>query len=790
MTERPECFVAYPSNPPRLGDTIENAIEKLRGGGVVNVTSWRDLSSGGRLLVSAISEAIAECDVFICDLTTLNPNVLFELGAAIAQKKRIWPLLNVTREGAESEIRQFKPVSSVGYTGYQNSDNIQSEFYNERPYEDLDSTIFSDTIAPSLDEGSRDRLLYIKSAAETDAAIKLSRILSESELRQVTDDPSEVAVQPLTWYARNTYSAFATVAHFLSQEFEGAEAHNRKASLASGLAFGFGSELLMLAHEPFRTPIDYQEILKTHGTSSQCHDLAWAWLKEVEEGWEHRKGLVEDRREELRSRSDLERINLGDPVAENEEQELRNYFVETAEYRHALRANHAIYVGRRGAGKTANLLRLREQLSEDVRNHVCTIKPVAYELEGVLSMLRQSIAKSIRGYLVESFWKFLIYTELLRSVHRNLKEQPVYATRTSAEESLLEFVAEHSDIVLPEFSVRLESAVDRLTDMSVDGGLEQKRNRISELLHGEVLNRARAVLGETLQDREKVVILVDNLDKPWKDVEDIRDLSLLLFGLLEVTEAISKDFRKSDHWRQPVDLSLLVFLRSDIFAEVVQRAPERDKLPVQRISWDDMEALQRVLEDRFVVSSPEIQSREQVWENYFDDAVRGQSARDYLTDRILPRPRDLIYFAQAALTQAVNRGHAWIHTEDVVAAEKEYSQYALESLLVEDGFKPQTLEKLFYEFAGFPRVVRDGQIADAAERAGIARGRFGEAVGLLIERTFLGFEIRAGEFSYLSRLDRAGKLFSMAKRVAGARRPEEWRFEIHPAFRAYLEIQE
>ena len=35
-----------------------------------------------------ILKAIEQCDLFMCDLTYLNPNVLYELGYAIAKEKK------------------------------------------------------------------------------------------------------------------------------------------------------------------------------------------------------------------------------------------------------------------------------------------------------------------------------------------------------------------------------------------------------------------------------------------------------------------------------------------------------------------------------------------------------------------------------------------------------------------------------------------------------------------------------------------------------------------------------
>ena len=83
-------------------------------------------------------------------------------------------------------------------------------------------------------------------------------------------------------------------------------------------------------------------------------------------------------------------------------------------------------IGRKGSGKTAILYKLQNEFLSDKRNHVCLIKPIGYELDGIVSMLNQTLPISEKGYLFESFWKYLIYTELAKSVYEDLSRKPIY----------------------------------------------------------------------------------------------------------------------------------------------------------------------------------------------------------------------------------------------------------------------------------------------------------------------------------------------------------------------------
>jgi len=146
MAAKVSCFVAYPSKPPSLAETIETATEKIKRGQMVAINGWKSTSVAGKFIMMAICEAIQQRDVFVCDLTNLNHNVLFELGYAIAKEKRIWILLDPSIEKSKIDYEKFKLLTTIGYSEYSNSLEIERAFYNERPDKDLKSTIYKDAI--------------------------------------------------------------------------------------------------------------------------------------------------------------------------------------------------------------------------------------------------------------------------------------------------------------------------------------------------------------------------------------------------------------------------------------------------------------------------------------------------------------------------------------------------------------------------------------------------------------------------------------------------------------------
>lgn len=786
---RIRCFVAYPSSPADRAESIETAIEEINHGGVADFLGWKKLIIGGRLLISAICDEIKFCQLFMADITGLNPNVLFELGYAIAQRKRVWLVLASDIARAKTDFERFQLLTTVGYARYGNSTDIVTALYREEPYKHLDQPLCDELLASAGPPSKRNALLYLRCDINTEASLRLARRVSTGPIRSVIDDPQEVRVQTLAWYVQQVTSSYAVVCHLLSTEYENWELHNAKHALVSGLALGMAKPLLMLAHEPYPSPLDYHDLLRKHHTAATAEAIFADWSLPLVEQYEKRIARVAEYRAAEQAKRDLRDLSIGEPVAEFESDSVSGYYVMTAAYSETLHSKYSLVVGRKGTGKTAMLYALSDELIADPRNHICTIKPVGYELEGLLSILRKELPRAETGYLVESFWKFLLYTELAKSTYDQLLARPEYYVRTPAEASLCEFVDQYRSLITPEFSTRLEAAVGQLhslsTSSSEDGG--SQRVKISELLHNEMLARLRTLLGAVLHTKARVTVLVDNLDKAWNPNGDLPLLSDLLFGLLSVSRRVAEEFDRNASGLARVNLLFTLFLRSDIYAAMLEFAKERDKLPARLIAWNDSELLKRIVEERFLKSGA-VASPNEVWERYFTPTVRGIPSWEYIGGRILPRPRDLVFVVKSSLQFAVNRGHAKIEEKDILDGEAAYSRFALNSLIVEAIVRIPEIEDLLMYFVQSPEVVTESDIASRSVQAGIAGQGKEIVIDWLTRLTFLGFETAPSRFEFLYDEQDLRKLKMMAQKTAADITGGIRRFCIHPAFQAFLEI--
>ncbi|EOO70281.1 hypothetical protein IIC_04723 [Bacillus cereus VD021] len=776
-----KAFYAYSSGRADLLEDIRGAVKLINDSQNIKITTWENLPIGGKYIIDGILSAIEECDLFICDLTYLNFNVLYELGYAISKQKKIWITLNTSHENASANYKSLGIISTIGFCGYENSNQLAENFFSDMPHEHSKAV---DIKAQQVDMSKN--ILYLKCAADTTPSNNVNAILNKSKLPRKVDDSYE-GPQPLGWYLNLLPNSLGVIIHFhtMNSPKENQIITARKA-LVAGLSIGLGKKTLLLAHDPYNPPLDYQDILKVHSNGNQCEEYLKEFLEPILE--EHRDSKEEHReyRAEQKALGKLSNLIMGDYVAENENQDLMEYFLQTAEYKEALTAQQVLFVGRKGTGKTANLINLKNDLSKDKRNFIITIQPQGHEFEGVLSILNKLISSSEQGHLIESIWKYLIYTEIAKQYFDYLEDQPLHRPKTEEEVHFINFVKQNERLINADFTLRLENIVSNLNSIDQVHSMEQKRLKVSEYLHDTMLRQLRDHLGTLLHKKEKVGILIDNLDKGWNDNADLEHLSKLLFGLLNVIHKITEEFHRSTYKHVSVNLSLIVFLRSDIFSRIMSYAPERDKIPMKHLTWSEPRLLFRIIENRIDYSSNSVASPEELWEKYFCNDVDGLPLKDYVEKLIIPRPRDIIFLFKAALQEAVNKGHIKVEEEDFKSAEHSYSEYALQSLFPENGNRVENLESLLYEFAGENSIISQEELEKCLQKN--SSQDIKEIIGTLCDMTFLGQEIQEGKFDYYNEKRPKQITDKLAQRLS-ERKGRSKRYKIHHAFHEYLSIE-
>ena len=620
--------------------------------------------------------------------------------------------------------------------------------------------------------------------------MRVSNLLQKKLSKKIiVDDPRESTVQTLTWYGSRVFDCKGLICHFTNPKREGAYLQTARHALVCGMAHGAETPLLMIAEGDFLSPVDYREYLQNYRTSREALKCVEEWLPSVEQALkiEHNVPMVP--RSTTRLARDLRNLRFGDYVAENEEENLvGQYFIQTAEYDDAVRGNKTVFVGRKGSGKTANLVKLKNELSKQRRNVVCVIKPPPYQMEKIVNILKQYEHLDVKGYTIESLWKFLLLTEIANTAFNNL-ENSLSSGIDMIEQDFYDFVNSHRELICEDFSTRLSYCIQDL-----EGGIDESKYGknsslpVSEVLHRGILRELREKLGIFLSKNQRVAILVDNLDKVWEPHNDIEVLSEILWSLLEVSQGLSMELQRQDSRRHSISISLAIFLRSDIFYKIRKVALEPDKITYSLLRWDDTEMLCRVIEERFLSSFENLSNPNDLWDSYFCSTVKGVSTKTYITNAILKRPRDIIYLVNASVTTAINRGHTQIEEQDILDAEKQYSQYALESINVENTLPDINLEDVTLEFVGMPTILSKSEVVEAIQSAGVSTEKIESTIDVLHDLTFLGLEIGEDNFVFSDEPESSRKNKIRARRFA-RRKGQEEHFQIHRVFRAFLETE-
>lgn len=793
---KPRAFFAYASRPSSIGESVRSACQELNRTSLVTARTWEEMHPVGQDLISEICREIDACDIFGVDLTSVNPNVMFELGYAIGRQKRIWPIIDPTLERAKRDFEQLRTLTTLGYRPYTNYGQITRAFLDDLNTILAAPTFFQQTIEPNLSSQPPSGLLYLKNRHETNAEVKLAKRVLASPVPRTIDDPRESATQTLTWYGQQVHAASSVLCHMANPDREGAVLHNAKYALVAGMAHAVDRHLLMLAEGAFAAPLDYRDLLLQYETAQQALDHLERWISTAETRWREQQSSLRAQQERTHQASRLKDLRLGEPVAENELEDLVGfYFLETQAYTEALEGRQTIFVGRKGAGKTAIFLKMQAALSTNRQNLVCPVMPVSYDLSGVFTLLSGLGPRSQKTYAIEALWKFLLVTEMA-AVARARIESSVDTRRTSVETEFLEFMRQHEGLMQRDFSTRLDSCLSRMlpaienserTTSPAFGNLSGAQDTISETIHGGVYKELRLHLGKLLASKKRVAVIIDNLDKAWNKRDDLTAASEFLLGVLSAANRIRTDFSKSDDRREAISLNVVVFLRLDIFEHVKRAAREPDKLKTATVVWSDPEVLFRVVEERLAFLHDGTASGPELWHRYFCPTVSGSPSRDYFLTRSLPRPRDLVFFVKASLATAINRRHSLVEESDILAAEKQYSQFALDSILVEDDGSFGSLEAIVYEFAGCPAIQTQSEVESILSRCSMATEAVLPCIEYLTTLSFLGVEVAANDFRFAEDPLTRDRDIKLAQRWA-AGRGHELRYQVHPAFWPFLEI--
>lgn len=343
-------LVAYPSEPEDIGRTISLTLEKLHHKDMFReLVSWEENDIPGRFISTEVLKLIESGTAFIADITRLNFNVVFEIGYAIGRKKRAILVRNEVIRPDSDLIRSVGIFDTLGYGNYRDSAGLVS----------LISGI-TDLAPLHFDENATSTkapVYVVQPQIKGDIETHLIARVKKARLFYRSFDPVEHGRLSAPEAIENVASSHGVIIPLLPNHYNNAKVHNIRAAFVAGLTQGMGKILLFLQSGDEPVPLDYRDLVRRFKFPGQIDEYIAEFAIAITESLQSVQPSVV-----AQPSTFLTRLTLGASSAENEFQELGEYYLETDEFRRASRGEIQIVLGRKGSGKTALFFQLRDRL--------------------------------------------------------------------------------------------------------------------------------------------------------------------------------------------------------------------------------------------------------------------------------------------------------------------------------------------------------------------------------------------------------------------------------------------
>jgi len=765
-------FVAYPSFPPELAGTIRDAVVRVNAGqGPLTFQTWEHNDVAGRPLTLPVMSGIEQTQVLVADVTRLNFNVTYEVGYAIGFQRRVVLVKHSAITGDDALVLRTGIFDTLGYETYSDAEGLAAILQRTLDLTPLKVEEEPDKKAPAY---------LLETPVRTPDMTRIVARVKRARLFYRSFTPSEDARLSATDAIRHVSKSIGVLVPLLSPEFQDANVHNIRAAFVAGLAHGMGRVTLVLQDGRHIVPLDLRDAAETYMNLDDINRHVERFAGDVYEILQKTDVIA------AVPSSLLQRISLGDPMAENEFQSLAAYYVPTDEYNRALRGEVNLVVGRKGTGKTALFFQVRDRIRKDRQNVVIDLKPEGYQLLKLKENVLDLLSEGAKAHLITAFWEYLLFLEICRKLLE--KDRSKYRFDSSLVEKYK--TLEHLYRGGPgssegDFSERLLLLSQEIIDayQRAYGKAEDVRltaDEVTNLLHATTIADLRDALADYLSQKEQVLVLFDNLDKGWSYKGIGTGDILILRCLIDAAGKVQREMRKAE-----VKMSCIVFVRNDIYELLMDSSPDFGKEARASLDWSDPDLLREVLRKRLAQSFTENVSFAQVWGLICVSHFEGEETSQFLIDRSMMRPRNLLKLLGYCKSFAVNLNHEKIEAEDITKGLHSYSS----DLVLEADREIADVEPsgrdLLYEFVGEPSELSEEDLHLLLKIHGISDEKLEHVTAFLLYLGVLGLRVGYDEPRYIYNLGYdLGILRAMHRK-----NKERSVFVLNPAFWPALEVR-
>jgi hypothetical protein len=384
-------FLAYASGTD-FQETIIRESSESASTGNRRVTPWSEKDTSGQQIQKSVETWISEADAFIGDISTVNHNVTYEIGFAVGLGKPV--RLIRSKHTDLKKIQEIGLLDTLGHDSY----DFQPQLTRILGLRDTDRRW-----QPS--QRNQEQPIFILYPPELGEVARhtISAVKKVAKLKFRGFNPAEISRLNASEAYEHTMGSFGVVLFWNDDGGQVARQNNQRAAFIFGLARGADIPAILLANEKARLPLD-------------LHDIAerWARLEDIDPLINSLRENVADRllhysnEPAVNKRGQLSAVNFGDPVAENEQSYLKDIFVETDAFRQAIDDKAHVLVGRKGSGKSAVFLRVRDKSRAQKQNIVVDLMPEGHQLIKIKEFVLDKLSLGNRKEVVAAFWQYVL----------------------------------------------------------------------------------------------------------------------------------------------------------------------------------------------------------------------------------------------------------------------------------------------------------------------------------------------------------------------------------------------
>ena len=730
---KPPVFLAYPAEPAELSATIELAIN------IANRTNcdyvfrgWPENDIAGRPLTDPILSGINEAAFVIADITFLNFNVTYEIGFAIGSSKRAVLIRNEQFPTELNTVRKVGIFDTLGYLTYTDAESLRDVIISRIDPTPIEIRSISDIKAP---------VYILETPHRGDAMTRIVSRIKKAKLQFRSFSPSEDTRMAALEAISHVASAHGVLVPLLPPYIRDAEIHNIRAAFVAGLAHGMELPTLILQSDSATVPLDIRDSTKYYRQLEDIDQHINEFALEVVASIQKADPL------DTSPKGKLAELEIGDPMAENEFQKLERYYLQRDEYTRTIRGDANIVVGRKGTGKTALFSQVRNALRKDRNMIVVDLKPEGYQLVKLREIVLDYLGEGAKVHLLTAFWEYILLLEvayklLEKDKQRHMRDHRIFPHYVQLKESY--FSSPYA--TQGDFSERLIELSSLVADKYQDrfGTLSNQRlttDEVTEVVYAEGLRDLFQHVSEYLDYKSGAWILFDNLDKGWSipgpDSSDI----LILRCLIDAARKIQRDMQ-----RKSLIFESVVFIRNDVYQLLMEQSSDFGKEMRVSLDWSDSEMLREMMRLRLVQNGYEPNADfDRVWVSLCVSHYLSEETSQFMIDRCLMRPRNLLKIFNHCKGSAVNFRHERIEAEDIEKGTLNYSN----DLLIEADQELTSIEpdahELIYHFMGEDWKFSHEELMMILGEHALPEEKFGSVILFFLYFGFFGIKRRDAE---------------------------------------------